>query len=85
MKIHSLKVTGTSNAASENEVQHEKTAVEIESDLITHYKNRFKIDDFPIPDPFKISHGRMEEDEGMVACSYRVTYAFQSESTLIVA
>ena len=52
-------------AFSENGVQPVKTVVEIESDLITDYKSKLKIDDFPIPDPFKIPHGWMEEDEGM--------------------
>ena len=44
-------------AASENGVQPVKRVVEIESDLITHYKIKLKTDDFPIPDPFKIPHG----------------------------
>ena len=73
MKIRGLKVTGTKKelvarvfAASENGVQPVKTAVELESDLITLYKNKVKIDYFPIPDQFKISHGWMEEDEGMI-------------------
>ena len=39
--------------------------VEIESDLITEYKKKLKIDDFPIPDPLNIPHGWMEEDEGI--------------------
>ena len=52
-------------AASENGVQPVKTVAEIESDLITDYKNKLKIDYFPIPDPFKIPHWRMEEDQGM--------------------
>ena len=52
-------------AASENRAEPSKTAVEIESDLITEYKNKLKINDFPIPDLFKIPHGWMEEDEGM--------------------
>ena len=51
--------------ASENGFQPVKTAVEKESDLITDYKNKLKIDDFPIPDPFMIPRGWMEEDEGM--------------------
>ena len=42
-------------AAGENGVQPVKIAVEIESDLITDYKNKLKVDDFPIPDPFKLS------------------------------
>ena len=73
MKIRGLKVTGTKKelvarvfAASENGVQPVKTAVELESDLITHYKNKVKIDYFPISDQFKISSGWMEEDEGMI-------------------
>ena len=52
-------------AASGNGVQLVNKAIEIESDLITDYKNKLKIDDFPIPDPVKIPHGWMEEDEGM--------------------
>ena len=51
--------------ASENGVQPLKTAVELESDLITEYKNKLKIDNFPIPNAFEILHGWMEEDEGM--------------------
>ena len=72
LKICRLKVTETKKelvpwvfVASENGVQPVKTAVVIESDLITDYKNELKIDDFPIPDPFKIPHGWTEEDEGM--------------------
>ena len=40
-------------AASENGVQPEKAAVEIDSDLITEYKNKLKSDDFPIFDHLK--------------------------------
>ena len=72
LKIRGLKVTGTKKelvarvfAASENGVQPVKTAMEIESNLITEYKSKLKMNDFPIPDPFKIPHGWMEEDEGM--------------------
>ena len=66
MKICGLKVlVARVFAASENGVQPVKTTVEIESDLITDYKNKLKTDDFPISDPFKISRGWMEEDEGM--------------------
>ena len=71
-KIRGLRVRGTKKiliarvfAARENGVQPVKTAVDIELDLINDYKNKLKIDDFPIPDPFKIPHGWMEEDEGM--------------------
>ena len=72
LKIHGLKVTGTKKelvarvfAVIENGVQPVKTAVETESDLITDYKNKLKIDNFPIPEPFKIPHEWMEEDEEM--------------------
>ena len=51
-------------AGSKN-VQPVKTGVEIEPDLITDYKDKLKIDDFPIPDLFKIRHGLIEEDERM--------------------
>ena len=49
-------------ATSENGVQPVKAAVELESDLITDYKNKPKVHDFPIPEPFKKPHGWMEED-----------------------
>ena len=52
-------------AARENGVQPIKTVVEKEADLMTYYKNKLKIDDFLIPDPFKIPHGWIEEDEGI--------------------
>ena len=52
-------------AAIENGVQPVKAAVEIESDWIIDYKNKLKIDYFPILDPFKIPHRWMEEDKGM--------------------
>ena len=71
-KIRGLNVTGIKKelvaqvfAASNDGVQPIKTAVEIESDLTTDYKNKLKINDFPIPDPFKMPHGWMEEGEGM--------------------
>ena len=63
-------------AARENGVQPIKTAVEKESDLMTYYKNKLKIDDFSIPDPFKIPHGWIEEDEG-IAFSFRQCYHSQ--------
>ena len=63
LKIRGSKVTVTKKelvarvfAASENRVQPVKTAVEIEPNLITDYKNKLKINDFPIPDPIKIPH-----------------------------
>ena len=72
LKIRGLKVTRTKKELvgqvfgdSENGVKPVKTAVEIESDLTTYYKNKLKIDDFRIPDQFKISHWCIEEDKGM--------------------
>ena len=69
LKIRGLKVTRIKKelivrvfATSENGVQPVKAAVELESDLITDYKNKLKVHDFPIPEPFKILHGWMEED-----------------------
>ena len=86
MRIGSLKVTVTKKvlmaqvfAASENEVQHVKTVVEIESNLITDYKNKLKIGDILIPDPFNIPHGWMEKNEGMIfwsMLSYPGTFSF---------
>ena len=40
-------------------------AVEVEADLKTKYLTKLKIDYRNIPDPFKISHGWIKEDEGM--------------------
>ena len=51
-------------ATNEIGVQPVKIVVEIESDLVTHYKNKLKADDFPILDPFKITRGWMK-DEGI--------------------
>ena len=52
-------------AASENFVKPIKTAVEVEADLKIEYLAKLKIDDRNIPDPFKIPHGWMNEDQGM--------------------
>ena len=72
LRIHGLKVNWRKNelvatvfAASENGVKPIKTAVEVEADLKTEYLAKQKIDDRNIPDPFKIPHGCMNEDEGM--------------------
>ena len=53
--------------------------VEIESDLITDYKSKLKINDFPIPDTFRRPHGWVEEDEGITfwpMLSYPDTFIF---------
>ena len=72
LRIRGLKVNGTENelvarvfSASENSVKPIKTAVEVEADLKTEYLAKLKIDGRNIPDPFKIPHGWMNEDEGM--------------------
>ena len=39
--------------------------MEVEADLKTEYLAKLKIDDRNIPDLFKITHGWMNEDEGM--------------------
>ena len=41
-----------------------KTAVEVE-DLNKKYEKKLRVYYRLIPDPFKISHGQLEEDEGM--------------------
>ena len=70
--IRGLKINGRKNglvvrvsATSENGVKSIKTDVEVEADLKTEYLAKLKIDDKNIPDPFKIPHGWMNEDEGM--------------------
>ena len=72
MVICGLKISGRKNelmarvfAASENGVKPIKTAVEVEADLKTEYLAKLKIDDRDIPDPFKIPHGWMNENERM--------------------
>ena len=73
LRIRGLKVSGRKNelvarvfAASENGVKPIKTPVEVEADLKTEYLAKLKIADGNIPDPFKIPHGWMNEDEGMM-------------------
>ena len=72
LRIRGLKINGRKNglvvrvsATSENGVKSIKTDVEVEADLKTEYLAKLKIDDKNIPDPFKIPHGWMNEDEGM--------------------
>ena len=71
LKIPDLKVAGKKKelvarvfATSENGVKPVKT-VELESNVVTGYRNKLKIDDFPMPDSFKKPHEWMEEDEEM--------------------
>ena len=39
--------------------------MEVDADLNTEYLAKLKIDNRNISDPFKISHGWMNQDEGM--------------------
>lgn len=52
-------------SAMENNVQPIKTAAEVEHQLSIEYKTKLKIDGLAIPDPYKIPHGWLNEDEGM--------------------
>ena len=70
LRIRGLKVNGRKNevvarvlAASENGIKTIKTAVEVEGDLKTEYWAKLKIDDRNIPDPFKVPHGWINEDD----------------------
>ena len=72
LRIRGLKVNGRKSelvarvfCASESGIKPVKTAVEIEADLKAEYEKKLKLDDKNIPDPFKIPHGWMNEDEGM--------------------
>ena len=49
----------------ENKVIQVKTAAEVEEDLNKEYEKKLRVDDRFIPDPFKIPHWWLEEDEGM--------------------
>ena len=49
LKMHDSKCTTHKNSS------------EVKSDLIPEYKHKLKIDDVPIPDPFKIPHGWMKK------------------------
>ena len=52
--------------AVENNVQPVPTAVKIEMNLASCYQEKLVIDGKTIPDPFKIPHGWLAEDEGIV-------------------
>ena len=72
LKIRGLKTLGKKNelvarvfSAMENNIIPMKTAVEVEEDLKKEYGKKLRVDDRLIPDPFKIPHGWLEEDEGM--------------------
>ena len=71
LKVCGLKISGNKNelvagvfSAMEN-VMPVKTAVEVEEDLKKEHEKKLRVDDRLIPEPFKIPHGWLEEDEGM--------------------
>ena len=71
LKVCGLKISGNKNelvagvfSAIEN-VMPVKTAVELEEDLKKEHEKKLRVDDRLIPEPFKIPHGWLEEDEGM--------------------
>ena len=71
LKLRCLRVGGKKEelvarvfVAVENNVQPVKTAVEVEKDLKLCYEKKLNVDGRNIPDPMKIPHGWMEEDEG---------------------
>ena len=73
LRLRNLKVSGSKPeliarvfVAVENNVQVVPTAVEIEENLESSYKQKLIVDDKTIPDPFKIPHGWLDEDEGIV-------------------
>ena len=58
-------------------MQPVKIAVKVESELTAAYKDKLQIDEFPLPETFKIFHGWVEEDEGIefwLMSSYLNTY-----------
>ena len=72
LRIRGFKVNRRKNelvarvfVASENGLKPIKIAVAVEADLKTELLAKLKIDDRNIPDPFKITHGWMNEDEDM--------------------
>ena len=73
LQVRGLKVIGKKEelvarvfVAVENNVQPVKTAVEVEEDLALCYRNKLNVDGKNIPDPMKIMHGWMDEDEGII-------------------
>lgn len=72
LRLRGLKVTGKKSilvarafSAVENNIQIVKTAEEVEKALSDEYDNKLKIGDCTIPDPFKLTTGWKDEDEGI--------------------
>ena len=72
LRLRGLKVTGKKAilvarafSAFENNVAVIKTAEEVESDLKQEYDNKLKLEDIQLPDPFKLTTGWLDEEEGI--------------------
>ena len=72
LKIRGLKTSGNKKelvarvfSAMENNVIPMKIAVEVQEDLKKEYGKKLRVDGRLFPDPFKIPHGWLEEDERM--------------------
>ena len=72
LRLRGLKVTGRKAelvsqvfSACENNVQPIKTAEEVECDLRNKYQLKLIIGDDVIPDPFQVSSGWCNEEEGL--------------------
>ncbi|XP_057290858.1 uncharacterized protein LOC130613546 [Hydractinia symbiolongicarpus] len=72
LRVRNLRISGRKEeliarvfSAAENFVQPVKTAQEVESNLKEEYQKKLKINDRTLPDPFKIPHGWMDEQEGI--------------------
>ena len=71
LKVYGLKTSGNKNelvacffSAMEN-VMPVKTAVKVEENLKKEYEKKLRVNYRLIPDPIKILHGWLEEDQGM--------------------
>ena len=72
LRLRVLKVSGRKEelvagvfAAVENNVQPVKSATEIEEEIRTEYQHKLKLDDITITDPYLITDGWFEENDGM--------------------
>ena len=72
LRLRALKVTGKKAvlvsrafSAMENNVPIIKTAEEVETELINEYSSKLKVSGRIIPDPFKLTTGWKDEDEGI--------------------
>ena len=68
--VRRLKISGNKNdlvarvfSAMDNNFMPVKTAAEVKEDLNKEYEKKLRVYDRLIPDPFKVPHGWLEEDE----------------------